>query len=197
MSMRKIGALLAALTMVLSACDGGSDQGASTDHPRSDSDTLVGKDPEKTGRTAAVYAAVVRRLVTKDHTFGGAPSPFRRVYIVDGVVPEAGYPAVPRETRQPFVVEVRDGIARELADLPPIEFVSDPEAVIVDQNQCPRVKGKGVLISLGPISGSGRRVTVANGLFFACLGGQWLTYVLERVDGDWRVVGTKGPVAIS
>jgi hypothetical protein len=34
-------------------------------------------------------------------------------------------------------------------------------------------------------------------MFFACLGGQWLTYVLERSDGDWQVVGTRGPVAIS
>jgi hypothetical protein len=195
--MRKAGTLLAAITIVLPACGGASDQGGSADRPSRETTTARSSGEATMERSAAIYSAVIRQLVTKDHTFGGAPSPFKRIYIVDGVVPAADDPGIPRETRQPFVAKVRHGIARELSDLPPLKFVSVPDVVIVDKNECPRVKGEGVLISLGPISAGGRRVTVANGLFFACLGGQWLTYVLARVDGDWRVVGTKGTVAIS
>jgi hypothetical protein len=73
--------------------------------------------------------------------------------------------------------------------------VSDPGTVIVSERGCAQVKDGGVLISLGPIEG-GARVTVPNGLFFACLGGQWQTYVLERVEGEWDVQGTTGPIAI-
>jgi hypothetical protein len=195
--MRKIGALLVALTIIIPACGGASDQGGSADRPSRETTTGRSSGQATMERSAAIYSAVIRRLVTKDHTYGSAPSPFKRIYIVNGIVPEASDPGIAPKARQPFVAGVRHGIAGELSDLPPLKFVSDPEAVIVDRNECPRVKGEGVLISLGPISASGRRVTVANGLFFACLGGQWLTYVLELVDGDWRVVGTKGTVAIS
>jgi hypothetical protein len=195
--MRKIGALLVALTIIIPACGGASDQDGSADRPSRETTTGRSSGQATMERSAAIYSAVIRRLVTKDHTYGSAPSPFKRIYIVNGIVPEASDPGIAPKARQPFVAGVRHGIAGELSDLPPLKFVSDPEAVIVDRNECPRVKGEGVLISLGPISASGRRVTVANGLFFACLGGQWLTYVLELVDGDWRVVGTKGTVAIS
>ena len=55
-----------------------------------------------------------------------------------------------------------------------------------------------MLISLGPIEKvRGDAVTVGNSLFFAGKGGQWLTYVLEPENGNWRVLGTKGPIVIS
>lgn len=78
-----------------------------------------------------------------------------------------------------------------------MSFVEDPDSVIVGGKSCAHVKGNGVLITLGPIIGGPERVTVPNRMFFACLGGQWLTYVVERSKGDWNVVGTKGPIAIS
>ncbi len=88
-------------------------------------------------------------------------------------------------------------ILGELADLPPVRFVADPRTVIVGEKSCGRVVDGGVLISLGPISEGAERVTVPNTLFFPCLGGQWLTYVLERSERDRRVVGTEGPIGIS
>jgi hypothetical protein len=193
--MKKTGALVAAITILVPGCSA-LDRGGRADRASRETTTATSGGQATMARSAAIYAAVTRRLVTKDHTFGRSPSPFKRIYIVDGVVAEAADPGIPREPRRPFVVAVKDGIARQLADLREVQFVSDPEAVIEGQ-KCPRAEGDGVLVSLGPISGTGRRVTVANGVFFSCLGGQWLTYVLERVDGDWRVVGTKGAVAVS
>jgi hypothetical protein len=145
-------------------------------------------------RRAAIYAAVIRQLVTKDHSFGGGPSPFKRVFVADGVVRSAADPHVGREPARRFSLAVKGGILRALRDLPPIRFVADPDEVIVN---C-QVKRGGALISLGSIGrGRGGAATVPNGHFFGCLGGQWLTDVLEPVGGGWRVSGTKGPIVVS
>jgi hypothetical protein len=198
--MRHVGSLLAVLAITFSGCGGVTDEDRVADRPQAGRDNgLRSGSAETIEENAAVYAAVVRQLVTKDHTFGGAPSPFKRVYVVDGVVADASDPRMPAylNLARPFAAELKKTILRMLADLPRVEFLSDPEAVIVDEKTCPRVKGDGVLISLGSISEGDRPVTVATGLFFACEGGQWLTYVLERSEAGWQVVGTRGPVAIS
>jgi hypothetical protein len=196
--MRRIGAVLVGVALALAACD----RGEETD-PRPDADTdattvATSDDKQEDERTAAVYAAVVRQLVTEDHTFGGGPAPFERVFIVDGAVPRASNPMpLWREPPRPFAPAVRAGIIEQLADLPPVEFVSNPDSVVAGRRECAHVKRNGVLITLGPIKGDSDKATVPNGLFFACLGGQWLTYKLERTDEDWRVTGTKGPYIIS
>jgi hypothetical protein len=193
--MRTTGSLIAAVALALSACGSVSEQ---DDRPQATGAGSAGG-PAKIERDADIYAAVVRQLVTKDHTFGRAPSPFTHVYIVDGVVADASDPRMPAylDVRRPFAPAAKSRMRDSLEDLPPIEFVADPRGVVVDRSDCPRVRADGVLLSLGPISGGARRVTVPNGLFFACLGGQWLTYVLEPRGDAWTVVGTKGPVAIS
>lgn len=146
-------------------------------------------------RMIDVYAAIIRQLVTEDHTFGSGPSPFDRVYVLDGVA--TGSDATRWETAQPFSPAVRAGILEALRDLPPVEFVSDPDSVVIGEKRCAHVKGNGALITLGPISGGAEKVKVPSDLFFACLGGLWLTYVLEPADGGWQVVGTTGGIAIS
>jgi len=181
MSMRTIGAFFTGLALATSACAGSRDE-----RPLAD--------------TAGVYAAVVRQLVTKDHTFGGEPSPFEQVFVVAGVVED---PAGPRMAPylaidRPFDAKVKSEIARELADLPPLEFVADPLTVVAIEEECPRVENDGVLIVLGPIAhDGGGSVTVANQLFFSCSGSQWDTYVLEPANGGWRVTGTTGPSGIA
>lgn len=193
--MRAIGLLLG-VTITLASC-GGSVAGESGAPPDT-SPARTGTKPASAGR-AEIYAAVVRELVTKDHTFGNGPSPFKRVFIVDGTVKgagdaQAGLHAAPR----PFPVEVKTGITRALPELPSIRFVANPDSVIVERRACPRVRGDGVLISLGPIEHrAGPKVRVPSGMFFSCLGGQWLTYVLEPRGGSWRVLGTRGPISIS
>jgi hypothetical protein len=191
-------ALLLALSTIVSGCSG-----ERASRPESGSRPENARPSGKAQgdqRKASIYAAVIRRLVTKDHTFGGEPSPFERVFVIDGVVERAADPSAGAHqiALKPFGAGTKKGMARDLTDLRPLHFVSDPQSVIVETKGCARVKGRGVLISLGPISsGTAETVTVANGLFFACLGGQWLTYVLKPVAGGWRVVATTGPVAIS
>jgi hypothetical protein len=188
--MRRIGFILAGVALALASCGGSAETGPTTE---TGSPTA-----EPYARAIAVYAAVVRQLVTEDHTFGDEESPFDRVFIDVRIDKGAGDPL---DTNPPagdrLTVEEQAAILRELADLPRVAFVADPDSVIVGTKSCAHVKGNGVLITLGPIAGDADRVTVPNSMFFACLGGQWLTYVLESADGDWRVTGTEGPIGIS
>jgi len=190
--MKRLGAILI-LAGALTGCDSSSTTDALSGR-RSDESTGMREHP-----SVAVYAAVVRQLVTVDHTFGEGTSPFRRIYIIGGVVEGAAQARVRRRgPDRPFTADVKKGMLRALADLPEVEFVANPARVLDERGGCTRVRSGGALISLGPISRRpDGKATVPTGLFFACLGGQWLTYVLERTDSGWRIVGTTGPVAIA
>jgi hypothetical protein len=194
--MKPISVVLVGITLALAACDRSTESEPTTETagPTTETGSLT---VEPDARTVAVYSAVVRQLVTKDHTFGGGEAPFERVFIVVRGDENASSPYSHPLAGPRLTAEEQAAILGELADLPPVRFVEDPDSVIVGEKRCARVKGNGVLITLGPIKGDPERVTVRNRMFFACLGGQGLTYVLERAEGDWRVTGTKGPIVIS
>ena len=189
---RRIGVSLVVAALALAGCGESTGTGPATE---------AGSPTAETGdRTVAVYAAVVRQLVTKDHTFEDEETPFERVFIdvhVDATGdPNAPGAHTPMGTR--LSAEEQAAILRELVDLPRVEFVEDPDSVVVNEGDCAQViKGNGALVTLGPISGDAERVTVPNDMFPGCLGGVWLTYVLERTEGGWRVTGTEGPIVIS
>jgi hypothetical protein len=155
---------------------------------------------KSSNRSAAIYTAVVRQLVTKDHTFGGADPGFKVVYVLDGVVVDAADPSKrpsAHDPKEPFSHDVKDGLRflSTLAELPPVEFVAERDSVVTGtrSGSSPgHVKNGGVLISLGPIKGDANRVEVANSLWINGLAGQWLTYVVERGDGGWAVTGISG-----
>jgi hypothetical protein len=150
---------------------------------------------------ALIYAAVIRQLVTKDHTFGGADPRFRSIYVIDGAVEGAGDPMTAmnrHRSDQPFSHDTQDGIRflSTAAELPRVQFVPNSAAVVVGEG-LGHVENHGVLISLGPIKGDGRRLKVGTRLWISGLAGQGLTYVLTSNDGVWEVSGTTGPRAIS
>lgn len=194
--MKRITVLLVGVALALTACDR-STQGGPTTQTGGATTEAGSSTVEPDARTVAVYSAVVRQLVLEDHTFGDAESPFDQVFIVARLDEKASSPYTHPLAGPRLTPETQAAILHELADLSPVSFVADPDSVVVGERNCAHVRGNGVLITLGPIKGDPERVTVPNRMFFACLGGQWLTYVLERAEGDWRVTGTKGPVAIS
>ena len=205
--MKRVGVLLVGAALVLTACDRSTESGPTTE--TGGPTTVAGGPTTETvspsvqpdARRVGVYSAVVRQLLTKDHTFGGGRAPFKRVFIDVRIDEDAGDPRGalegPPAQAPRLAAEDQAAILRELADVPRVRFVEDSDSVIVGSDSCAHVRGNGALITLGPISGGSERVTVPNGLFIACLGGQWLTYVLENGDGGWKVVGTKGPIVIS
>jgi hypothetical protein len=187
--MRKIAAVLAA-GLTLAAC------GAAPESPAGG-----GPAPKGTGRqrrTIGIYSAVVRQLVTVDHTFGSGPPPFKHVYVLDHAVERAGDPMEDDDNSAAhFSDEVKEGLREELKHLPPIDFISDPDSVRLGKDGMRGVKDHGVVITLGPIAGRRGKAKVANSLWCGGLCGQWLTYVVELEDGSWEVTETTGPAAIS
>jgi hypothetical protein len=147
---------------------------------------------------AQIYAAVIQRLVTKDHTFGTGPSPFEYVYVVDGPVREAGNPRTGLVgASEQFPDALKRQIVGRLRTLPPIEFISDPDSVRRGRQGLGGVKNNGVILTLGPIEPVPNEVHVSTGLWCGGLCGQWQTYVLSAEDDRWRITGTTGPYAIS
>jgi hypothetical protein len=154
-------------------------------------------------RTVAIYASVIRQLVTKDHTFGRADPGFEVVYVLDGPVEDAedSMKTVDQYTpKEPFSEEVKAGLQERLVDLPPVVFVQERSSVIAgdEGGSSPgHVIDNGVLLTLGPIVGDERRVEVGSNLWINGLAGLWATYVVERHTAAWRVTGTTGTTAIS
>jgi hypothetical protein len=159
---------------------------------------------EKTNRDASIYAAVVRRLVQKDNTFGSNPG-FKIVYVIHGPVQDASDPEKPvteYEAEGAFSHDIQDGVKflSKLRGLPPVEFVAERGSVVVGEHggsEPGRVKNRGVLIALGPIEAAGNTVEVEASLWINGLAGKWLTYVLAETHGVWKVTGTTGSMAIS
>jgi hypothetical protein len=181
------------------ACNGASDRPVG----RPDADGSGAVERADTERAAAIYASVIRQLVTKDHTFGRADPGFKAVYVLDGAVKGAENPLTKLKDRhpdQPFAPAVKERVTERLVDLPPTTFVARRSAVVVgdEAGASPgHVTNDGVLLTLGPIEGGGNEVHVGANLWINGLAGHWLTYVVELHGNKWRVMGTTGPVAIS
>jgi hypothetical protein len=149
-------------------------------------------------RESQVYAAIVRQLVTEDHTFGGGDPGFRVIYVLDRAAPDAGDAMGAVENDGPPIpVRVQEEIRAALADLPPVRFVATSRDVVGSMAEGGAVMNHGALVTLGTIPPGEDRVEVGASLYIANLAGTWLTYVVELGGDGWAVTGTTGPVAIS
>jgi hypothetical protein len=158
------------MTMVLATLLAGTLAACATPAPTMTDDDQV-----------AIYTAIAHRIYTVDHTFGDTAPNFPVVYLEGNA------------NRQ-----VRESVVAALADLP-AEFIwidSRDEVNIDDATGA--VEGGAVIFTLGDIDLQEDGTVQAEGnMYFANLGGAWRTYVLDRVAGEWAVVGTAGPVAVS
>jgi hypothetical protein len=198
---KRLSPALLAVCLVPLGCatsnDAANSRGATTEVPAS------GPMRTETRRTIDIYAAVIRRLVTRDHTFGQTEPPFKVIYVLDGAVQGAADPQKTLDEpdrAQRFASEIKDGLAEELEDLPGLTFVGRRSAVIEEAGDAVgpgRVMNGGVLLTLGPIVATGTNAEVEANLWLNGLVGQWLTYVVRKRDGTWQVTGTTGPVSIS
>ena len=97
----------------------------------------------------------------------------------------------------PIPRAARRAITRALTDVGLLTFVASRDAVIEEPHGCAHVRDDGILITLGPVDGSGDRIQVGIDGFRACLGANSLTYLVERTGRGWAVSGitAHGPVA--
>ncbi len=192
-------ALLIPVLITLGCGESDRQEGA----PAATVETSAPRPTQAVERTAAIYAAVIRQLVTKDHTFGRADPGFKVVYVLDGAVDGAEDSMKTTDEYVPyerFGDDVEARLKEKLDDLPPIVFVKERSSVIEGDKggSAPgHVIDDGVLLTLGPIVGDERRVEVGSNLWIDGLAGFWATYVAEHRGAEWKVTGTTGTVAIS
>lgn len=147
---------------------------------------------------AAVYAAVVRRLVTVDHTFGSRPPEFPVLFIVSTTDDSVGDPNAPQLDPQVLSEALQQAVTAAVADLHiVIQWVDSGFDVPLEQVG-DRVQGGGMRITLGNLhlqdDGS---LLVSGSTYLANLAAGGRTYVLKKVDGTWTITGTTGAEWIS
>ncbi len=148
--------------------------------------------PEDDQAKAAIYTAVVRQLYTVDHGFGEPPN-FPIIYLVETTDDSVGAPDVPQTMSNLLLSSVQVAITASLDDLP-AEFVwvGSFNEVPIDSNTG-AVEGNGAIITLGNVhSQEDGSALVSASIYFANLGAVGLTYIVERIDGAWQVVGDTG-----
>jgi hypothetical protein len=152
-------------------------------------------DPSPADRQALIYAAVLRQYLTSgDHSFGDHRFP--QVFVLDHTEAGAGAPGHSAPGGGPIPRAVQRAITHALTEMGPLSFVASRDAVI-EPNGCAHVRDDGILVTLGPVDGSGDRVQGRINGFRACLGANSLTYLVERTGRGWAVSGitAHGPVA--
>jgi len=154
--------------------------------------TPVSTLPEDDQTKAAIYAAVVRQLYTVDHTFGEPPN-FPIIYLVGATDDSVGDPDAPQTNSNLLLRSIQEAITDALEDLP-AEFVwvGNFNEVPLDSNTG-AVEGNGAIITLGNVhfqeDGS---AFVSASIYIANLAAGGLTYIVERMDNTWQVVGDTG-----
>ncbi len=143
---------------------------------------------------AQIYAAVIRQLYTVDHTFGDNPPNWKIIYIVVQSDDRVGDPNA-ELTEAMIIPKPVLGTAIELIkDLPAdINLVDSRDSVSIDAKNGSVDSGSGVIFTLGNIHPQDDgTVQVSASLYFSSLGAAGKTYILEKVDGSWKISGTTG-----
>jgi hypothetical protein len=157
--------------------------------------------PEQS-RAAQVYAAVIRKLVLGAN--GSAPdaTPYKRIWVVDHEVVNAGQPDGQDQAGAAFSDALKADLKQALADLPPLAFISDPDTALTPDYAAAdplrgQIRGHGTVILLSPIETHGDRLHVGHELWCAAHCAEWFTSVLQKQDDAWVVTGETGPHAIT
>lgn len=146
---------------------------------------------------AAIYAAVIRQLVTIDDTFGGTLHP-SLIYVLTTTNDQAGDPDTPSGDSQSLAPELQNNIVAALADLTAtIIWVESREDVPIDAHTG-QIAENGVLVMLGNVHPqTDGTVHVPASIYIANLAAGGQTYVLEQVEGVWMIMGNTGVEWIS
>ena len=115
--------------------------------------------------------------------------------MIDHAVAGAGASGPGTSEDGPIPPAARRAITRALTDVGPLTFVASDDEVIVEP--CAQVRDHGILITLGPVEGTGDRVQVGVNGHMGCLGANSLTYEVQQTSSGWMVSGITalGPVA--
>lgn len=149
-----------------------------------------------TAKEAEIYAAVIRRIVTRDNSFGDNPPDIPNLYIVYTTDDKAGDPVGSSGDPVVLPAALRNSISGRLADLgSAILWVETRAEVPLTEDGI--VEGGGAIVEVGNIHDVNGQTQVAASIYFASLAASGRTYILEEKDGAWQVTGDTGAVWIS
>jgi hypothetical protein len=157
--------------------------------------THAARPPTPVDRQAPIYAAVLRQYLTSGDAAIAADYRFPHIFVIDHAVAGAGASGPGTSEDGPIPPAARHAITRALTDVGPLTFVASGDEVIVEP--CAQVRDHGILITLGPVEGTGDRVQVSVNGHMGCLGANSLTYEVQQTSSGWMVSGITafGPVA--
>ena len=144
--------------------------------------------PELDEQRLGVYSALIEELV------GAEPMDWRRVYVLTGLCADAADPMGPKACDDSLSEAERAALRERLA-IERLRFIDDPTPLYDDDwMQGPP---REIVLTLGPIVERAGEIRV--GASYGCGGlcGSGTTYVLEESEGDWSVVGQRGPMWIA
>jgi hypothetical protein len=153
----------------------------------------AGPDEPAEDREVTIYAAVIRHMTSEP----GQASGFPVIYLLDRLVGTTENPTDTDGEGTPIPERQQAALAEAVAETGRLEFVADRQSVIGPQDGGGMVQEGGILLTLGPIAGEGDRVEVPASSYLANLAATWQTWVVQRYQDGWRVIGTAGPVAVS
>jgi hypothetical protein len=153
-------------------------------------------DPTQVDRQALTYAAVLRQYLTSGDAAVAADYRVPQIFVIDHAVPGTGASGQGTSGGGPIPPAARRAITRTLTDVGPLTFVASGDEVI-EPHSCARVRDDGILITLGPVNGTGDRVQLGVNGQMGCLGANSLTYEVQQTSSGWMVSGITafGPVA--
>jgi hypothetical protein len=147
-------------------------------------------------RQALIYAAVLRQYLTSGDAAIAADYRFPQNFVIDHAVAGAGASGPGTSGDEPIPPAGRRAITHALTDVGSLTFVASGDEVIVAHGSA-HVRDHGILITLGPVEGTGDRVQVGVNGFMACLGGNSLTYEVQQTTSGWQVSGITAMGAVS
>lgn len=148
--------------------------------------------PEDDQAKAAIYAAVVRQLYTVDHTFSEPPN-FPIIYLVEATDDSVGDPDTPQTNSNVLTEAIQVAITAALDDLPAeLVWVGNFNEVSRDNNTGV-VEENGAIITLGNVHfQEDESALVSASIYIANMAVGGLTYITERIDDTWQIVGDTG-----
>jgi hypothetical protein len=152
--------------------------------------------PAPVDRQALIYAAVLRQYLTSGDAAIAADYRFPQIFVIDHAVAGAGASGPGTSEDGPIPPAARRAITRALTNVGPLTFVASGDEAI-ELHSCAQVRDHGILITLGPVDGTGDRVQVGVNGHMGCLGANSLTYEVQQTSSGWRVssITALGPVA--
>ena len=145
------------------------------------------------GDRQQVYAAIVRRIYTVDHTFGNQPPNWPVIYLVRSTDDSVGDPNTPQKAPVLLDETLQEAIINDLADLPTeIRWVDSSEEVSKDP-QTGQAADNGAIITFGNLHlQRDNSLQVPASLYFSSLGGAGKTYILQFSEQVWNITGATG-----